>query len=89
VWPGKLLADSNFFIFFIYFNKIYIKILCYNNHAHTSLNQSSDSNDMPYNKLNRGTIVPRLEMFLCMIRNSNVDKMLHSSLPISTLKDFE
>ena len=45
VWPGKLLADSNFFILFIYFNKIYIKILCYNNHAHTSLNQSSDSNN--------------------------------------------
>jgi len=43
VWPGKLLADSNFFIFFIYFNKIYIKILCYNNHAHTSLNYSSDT----------------------------------------------
>jgi len=43
VWPGKLLADSYFFIFFIYFNKTYIKILCYNNHAHTSLNQSSDN----------------------------------------------
>jgi len=42
VWPGKLLADSYFFIFFIYFNKTYIIILCYNNHAHTSLNQSSD-----------------------------------------------
>jgi len=42
VWPGKLLADSYFFIFFIHFNKTYIKILCYNNHAHTPLNQSSD-----------------------------------------------
>jgi len=43
VWPGKLLTDSYFFIFFIYFNKTYIKILCYNNRAHTSLNQSSDN----------------------------------------------
>ena len=25
VWPSKLLADSYCFIFFIYFNKIYIK----------------------------------------------------------------
>ena len=45
VWPGKLLADSYFFIFCIYFNKTYIQILCYNNHAHTPLNQSSDTND--------------------------------------------
>ena len=45
VWPGKLLADSYFFIFFIYFNKTYIKILCYNNHAHTSLNQSSENDE--------------------------------------------
>ena len=48
VWPGKLLADRYFFIFFIYFNKTYIQILCYNNHAHTSLNQSSDSYDTEF-----------------------------------------
>ena len=47
VRPGKLLADSYFFIFFIYFNKTYIQILCYNNHAHTPLNQSSDITRRP------------------------------------------
>jgi len=71
VWPGKLLADSNFFIFFIYFNKIYIKILCYNNHAHTSLNQSSDTN------ISQGSVATHLRVGRIFHNHSAINLLLN------------